>query len=1255
MIRIAIFSSTGSGVASASRAFERIKAEHPGALAIEARTNTDLFDSKMADRFVQNHVASADALIIILHGGRSSCPCFDQLVAGLSEDAWLYIHPSDQDDLELSQQLSSDFGSQRFRETTQYIKRGGVENWTNLLKSLLCSLSPTEIAFQPPQEMPTEALYHPQTGVAPTLEAYLHQRGKDLRRLKDNGTAIVGITFHRANYLDGNLDHVDALIHEIERQGAFPIACFFMRLPDQVLQNKISDWIAEQYFQVQGETVIHVLVNLMAFSIRLSTPEIADVYERLNVPVLQGIPLYTTFQHWDETEEGVTPIDVSISAAQPEFDGALITLPVSSYEPQRPEPFIGATLFKSEPIPERIEKLTRMAIRWAKLRLKPNREKRVAILLHNYPPSNSSLGTARGLDSFASVAMLLERLWAEGYQVQRVYDSNDGDRRHPLADELLQRVTNDRRWMPPDQMAERAVAAVGPDDYVPWHERLPERTRRDMIEEWGEIPGPTFVHDGQVLINGVVNGNVYIGLQPPRGYLDQPDKIHDPYLPPAHHYLFHYRWLRDVFGADAVVHVGKHGSLEWLPGKSMALSRTCYSDLAIMDLPHIYPYIINNPNEGTQAKRRSYACVVDHLIPVMTNAGRYDELAEIDDRVLDYVQTKRMNPTRLPTVERALWKSVVDQNLHSDLGLTEEQAFADFEGFLQQLHAYLSEVADTAIADGLHTLGQPPEGERLVEFVTQLVRLRNGDVPSLRETVARQWGYDYDEMLQKRGQFDPSGRFPTYASALEVVHATCLELVQETINLPNGEETTRHSVEGGDEALACVVDYIRDVVVPRLSQTTEEVDAIVNALAGGHVPPGGSGAPTRGRVDVLPTGRNFYSVDPLRIPAPPAWETGVALGDALVERYRKDTGGPPDNVGMVIWAGNTMRTLGEDVAQALYLMGVKPVWEKGSGRVQDVAIIPTSELTFPRVDVTFRTSGLFRDTFPNLMEMLDDAVRLVAALDEPVETNILRRNVMREVEELKRRGIDPEEAFREASFRVFSDPPGSYGTGVPEMIDAKTWREQEELGDIWIGWGGYAYGREHYGAERKEVFRRRLNDVRLVVQNQDSREDDILSCDDFNAYHGGFVVAVKAASGQYPLSYAGDASDPERLRYRSIQQEAKHIFRARVLNPKWIEGLMRHGCKGAGDLAKAVDIAFHWDATTEVIEDWMYEDLASRYAFDARMQAWIREVNPYALRNITERLLEAAQREMWDASPEMRDRLQDLYFDIEGDIEEAMD
>ncbi|NDJ77222.1 MAG: cobaltochelatase subunit CobN [Chloroflexi bacterium] len=1242
-IKLVIFSATGGGLESASRAVQRIAAELPDRLTVQARTNSDLFDSKMVERFITEHVNSADAMIMIFHGGRDSCTYFDELVAA-GTGRLLYLHPGDAEDIALSQQHSSAFGSDHFNEMMRYIQFGGTENWVNLFKSLLAQLTGEDVAYQPPQRMPTEALYHPDTGTAATLAEHLAQRGTSVQALKESGQPVIGLWFHRGYYQDDGLPLVNSIIREIERQGAFPLTCFYMRLPDHMLDNKISDWVIENYFQADGETIIHVLLNMLAFSITLSTPQVADVYVRLNVPVLQAVTLFTSYDNWYETHQGATPFDVAFSAAQPEFDGVLITVPVSTYEAQPPDPYTGAVLYTNQPIPERITKIVQLARKWAMLRLKPNHAKKIAIIFHNYPPRNDTVGCARGLDSFASVVNILRGLAAAGYCVEHNYATCDD-----LAHALLERVTNDRRWMTSDKLAARAVAQIPPDQYEPWHTALPEKSRTHMIENWGDIPGEVFVHNDHILVNGLINGHVYIGIQPPRGFVDQPENIHDPYLAPAHHYLFHYRWIRDVFGADAVLHIGKHGSLEWLPGKSFALSEACYPDLAIMDLPNIYPYIINDPGEGTQAKRRSYACIDDHLIPVMTNADQYEELAEIDARLLEYMQMEAVNPKQVPVIQKAIWEMTVKQNLHADLDITEEQAFADFDAFVHRLHSYLSEVADTAISDGLHILGEAPAGDMLAEFTTQLVRVKNGDVPSLRESIARAWSYDYDTLLDQRGAPDPTGRFPTNATALAEIHAASLDVVRAIL------ADEEHDLLRTNGALNEVAAYIRETALPRLAQTTEELDAVMAALSGEHVLPGASGAPTRGMVDILPTRRNFFSVDPRKIPSETAWQTGVAMGDALVERYRAETGEPPDNIGMVVWSSPTMRTMGEDVAQALYLMGVRPVWEAHSGRVKGLEVLPTSELKFPRVDVTFRTSGLFRDTFPNLLELLDDAVLMAASLNEPVESNFLRRNVLLEVEELTRRGIDPNEALREATFRVFSDPPGTYGTGVPEMIDAKAWKTNDDIGNIFIDWGGYAYGKGIYGTASHQTFRRRLSDIRLVVKNEDSREYDMLSCDDFNAYHGGFIAAVKALTGQYPLGFTGDTADRDRLRYRSLQEEARHVFRSRILNPKWIEGLMRHGFKGAGDLSRTVDYAFHWDATIDIIDDWMYEGLAERYALDEKMQQWLKEVNPYALQNITERLLEAIAREMWEASPEMQERLENLYFDIEGDIEEITD
>ena len=450
-----------------------------------------------------------------------------------------------------------------------------------------------------------------------------------------------------------------------------------------------------------------------------------------------------------------------------------------------------------------------------------------------------------------------------------------------------------------------------------------------------------------------------------------------------------------------------------------------------------------------------------------------------------------------------------------------------------------------------------------------------------------------------------------------------------------------------------ILEYIATFLAPAVAATTDELSSILTASSGGFVLPGPSGAPTRGMADILPTGRNFYSVDPRAIPTPAAWKVGVAQANSLIERYLKDEGRYPESIGMIIWGTPTMRTKGDDIAEVLYLMGVKPSWESKSGRVKGLEIIPLAELDRPRIDVTCRISGFFRDSFPNIVDLLDEAVEMLAGLDEPAGMNYIAGHVAADIKDRIEQGADPVLARTESLYRIFGDRPGTYGAGVSDAIDSKNWKDENDLAELYVTWGGYAYGRKRYGVSAPEEFEKRLSRMDMAVKNQDTREYDMLDSDDFYSYHGGMITAVKVFKGEAPRAYICDSSDPDRVKTRSTAEEAKHVFRSRILNPKWIESMQRHGYKGAGDLSRMVDIAFGWDATAEVMEDWMYEALAEKYALDKDMQDWLKDVNPHALQNITERLLEAVERGMWNATDEMKQELQDIYLDIEGTLEEA--
>ena len=1241
------YSAGGMELTSLSSAVSRFRGQGNG-LKLTARTQTQLFDKARQLRFVQTAMA-ADAVIINLHGGRASCPAFDLLIAAYEQaDAgarpWLHIQPTggDEDSLDAAR-LAPEFGTASWDRINRYLVRGGYLNFQNLFCFLHNLCLATTLACEPPVDLPNEGIYHPDFTGIPELSTYLQKR-----LAPDKLT--VGLWFYQSYWLNANLEFVDAIIRAIESRGANVIPVFHLRYKDKDRGNLGADHIVRHYFMdEQGKPRIQVLINPLLFSLTLAAPEYKTLLPELGVVCIQAMMTLNSRAAWQESDQGMSSVDVSFSAAQPEFDGNIISVAVASREQEEICPITGGLPAKAKPIPDRVDKMVRLALNWARLSRIQNNERRVAIIFHHYPPRNDRIGCAAGLDSFASVKMLLDRMTQEGYRLEKSYDSGD-----ELAEELLSKMTADQRWLTPEMMAERACATAGPEQYLDWNRELPESVRRKMEADWGKPPGELFVHDKRLLFAGMQNGNVFLSIQPPRGYFENIDKIyHDLYLSTPHHYLAQYRWIRDEFKADVVIHVGKHGSLEWLPGKGLGLSKTCYPDLAIMELPNVYPYIINDPSEGTQAKRRSFACIIDHLTPATTNADLYEDLAGVERLLADYGQAAGEDPAKLEVLRPMIWEAVEAANLDKDLETDRDTALADFDAFLEGLHSYLHELSDTMINDGLHIFGQPPEGDRLVEFAAQLTRLANGDVPSLREVIVEDMGYELDELLAGKGRRRKKFNGHTGGEIIAKAHEQGVALLTELAR--DGFAPDLVQTVSAKPRIRKVLSYITEILVPNILRCHEEIEATLTAMAGRFVLPGPSGAPSRGQADILPTGRNFYSVDPNKIPSPAAWEVGKRLGDALLARYQEESGTYPDSVGIIVYGGGTMRTRGDDIAEIYYLIGLKPVWQKGSGNVTGLEVIPLAELGRPRIDVIPRVSGFFRDAFPNLMERIDEAVTMVAALNEPPESNLLRRNVFKDMEEYQKQGMDEDEAFREATFRVFSCPPGTYGAGVSELIESKNWQTRDDLADNYIRYSAHAYGQGSYGKQKPETFRRLLSRMDVTVKNEDSREYDMMSCTDYYNYYGGLIVAAKSVRGSLPMAMVGDSADPKRVRMRTTSEEARHILRSRLVNPKWLAGMKRHGYKGAGDISHMMDVVLGWDATAEVIDDWMYEAIAEKYVLDDETGKWMAEVNPYARQNIIDKLLEAMARGMWQADREMEDRLRDAYLDIEGEIEERIE
>ncbi|RYJ07360.1 MAG: cobaltochelatase subunit CobN, partial [Actinomycetales bacterium] len=790
-------------------------------------------------------------------------------------------------------------------------------------------------------------------------------------------------------------------------------------------------------------------------------------------------------------------------------------------------------------------------------------------------------------------------------------------------------------WLTTAQLTDSHVR-ITPEQYAAWTAELPQDLRDGIEEAWGPAPGQLFVNgDGHIVLATLQAGNVVILIQPPRGFGENPVAIyHDPDMAPSHHYLAAYRWLRGSkdsggFGAHAVVHLGKHGSMEWLPGKNAALSASCATDAAIADLPLIYPFLVNDPGEGAQAKRRAHAVVVDHLIPPMARAETYGDIARLEQLLDEYGNIASMDPAKLPAIRGEIWTLMRSAEMHRDLGLDEQPDDESFDDFIMHVDGWLCEIKDVQIRDGLHVLGQAPEASVRVDLVLAILR------------ASQVWGGEAGAVSGLRASLGlKEGESTRVVDDIET-QARALVQSMEDAGWDADVATSLHD----DPDVQRVLRFAATEVVPRLAGTSNELGAVLHALEGGFIPAGPSGSPLRGLVNVLPTGRNFYTVDPRAVPSRLAWGTGQAMAESLLQRYLDETGEYPASVGLSVWGTSAMRTSGDDIAEVLALLGVRPVWDEASRRVSDLEVIALEELGRPRIDVTVRISGFFRDAFPHVVAMLDDAVQLVADLDEPADRNFVRVHTEADLAEHGDR--------RRATTRIFGSAPGSYGAGVLQVIESGTWRDDADLAEVYTAWGGFAYGRDLAGVPAADDMRTSYRRIKVAAKNIDTREHDIADSDDYFQYHGGMVATIRALTGEDPKAYVGDSTSPDAVRTRTLQEETNRVFRSRVVNPRWIGAMRRHGYKGAFELAATVDYLFGFDATAGVVHDWMYESLAKEYVLDAETQEFMREANPWALRGIVERLSEAADRGLWaEPDPEVVAAMQQVYLDVEGELED---
>jgi cobaltochelatase CobN len=1254
------------------RAVQSLSDDFPKTLGINLQAvKSESHMGQLLDR----EIAGAKIIVLRILGRPSSIPGFSELVQRVQKQGQHLIIVSGTGDFNPEYAAVSTVSPAILQETLNYLQAGGHINIISLLHFLSDHLLMTGFGYDVPVILPEHGIYHPDLPENATMD--------DWEKRINYNFSTIGITFYRAHYISGNTAFIDALIRDLEDRdlNVLPVYTASLKAADPT-----SGWPeAFQFFRNNDRIIIDVLVNTVSFSMQdgNATTGSENILSKLDVPILQAITSGMSSGAWESSSRGLNPLDTAMNVAIPEFDGRIITLPISFKEKGRDAN--GYT-----PVEDRIERVAGIAARFARLRHLPNRSKKIAFIFTNSSSKASQIGNAVGLDSPASLMLILQAMLAEGYQIGDLPESGT-----QLIHELINRCSYDEDYLTSEQLA-NAVGRVSFEQYAKWFHELPQALQIKMQKQWGAPPGETYIHNNHISFAGIELGNALVALQPPRGYGMDPDAIyHQPDLAPTHHYYAFYKWLRDDWGADAIVHVGKHGTLEWLPGKGIGLSENCFPDAFLADMPLFYPFIINDPGEGSQAKRRAHAVVVDHLTPAMTSADSYGELATLTQLVDEYYQVETLDPSKLPLLQRQIWDLIKQTNLDTDLAVMlkrdhgdhvhewddemtpegvpvsiSEMDGKDIAHLIEDIDGYLCELGAAQIRNGLHILGQPPEGSALTDMLQSLTRLSNIGIPALPAAIAALFEFDINELLDKKGQRlttvpahfkELAGRpVVTATDALEIIDELSSHLLQ-LLHRHNFNNKVVHQLfyecfdinpaDTNGEVIK-VLEFVCNTLMPNLAQTYDEISNLLHGLSGGYIPAGPSGAPTRGMAHILPTGRNFYSVDPRALPSRAAWKVGQQLAREVLDRHLKETGFYPNNVAISIWGTSAMRTQGDDVAEILALLGVRPVWQQESRRVVGLELISLTELNRPRIDVTTRISGFFRDAFPHLIDLIDEAVQMAITAEEPEEQNFIRKHYLKDLAELNTQELSVEEAEQKAGYRIFGSPPGSYGAGILPLIQERNWQTDADFASAYVNWGGYAYSKGVSGVDARDEFKKRLSVVEVALHNQDNREHDIFDSDDYLQFHGGMIASIRSLTGRQPKSYFGDTQNPDRAAVRDLKEEVLRVFRSRVINPKWLESIKKHGYKGGLELTATVDYIFGYDATAQVADDWMYTKIAETYALDTAMQDFFAQNNPWALHAITERLLEAAKREMWQAPAETLEALQQLYLQSETLLEE---
>lgn len=1101
----------------------------------------------------------------------------------------------------------------------ELLREGGVDNLGEVLRAL-------ELLLQEQQPDPTNLQLLPMPDPAPW----------DWR--EDAGPRI-GVVLYRAQLQAGDVSLAEALCLACRERGLCPRLLWVSSLRDPGVQAGVIDLLQSQ--QVELVVAGTSFASVKTAEAGLGSP----LWEQLNVPVLQMLSSSRSRESWRNSSCGLDPLDLSLQVVMPELDGRLTTRPCAFREQQMTAPEMGAAVPSQVPDLEGIDWLIDHSQRWIRLRQTKNSDRRVGMVLANYPVRDGRVANGVGLDTPASCVAMLHWLKQSGHNLGPGTLPSDGD---ALMQFLLQGRTNS-----PEGLHRPALDYLALDVYEQWWAGVPSEARAKIEQRWGQpCDACDLDRNHGFAIHGLRYGHVVVLIQPDRGYdPDQIADLHSPDLPPPHRYLAQYLWLNRIHQTHVMVHVGKHGSAEWLPGKGVGLSSSCCPHLALGALPHLYPFIVNDPGEGSQAKRRGHAVVLDHLTPPLGRAGLHGPLQRLEGLLDELVEARQLGAARSQSLERAVlvtlqelnWPGVpTKDDLKRDPSLINE--------CLDSAETYLCELKEAQIRTGLHRFGQPPSERAELELLLALARPPAHGRPGLTQAMARQvglaldpWGQEDGEPLDQKDQqlLEQLGceRRQRVGDGVAWLEDQAFGVVSALVSNGDGSDLVKpfrdwiQSPTEDDGTLAAITQDLW----PRLIQCApSEKKAFCDGISGGRIPAGPSGAPSRGRPDVLPTGRNFYSVDLRGLPTEAAWDLGRRSAEQLLELHLQEEGDCLRHLALSVWGTATMRNGGEDIAQLLALIGVRPVWDGPTRRLVDLEVIPLRLLGRPRVDVVLRISGLFRDAFPQLLMWVDQAMAMVAALDEPSDQNPLAALTQQE---------GPQG-------RIYGSAPGAYGAGLQALIDSGAWDSRADLGEAFLQWSQWRYGGSSEPSQDRTGLESALGRVQVVLHNQDNREHDLLDSDDYYQFHGGLSAAIEASSGKRPELWFGDHSRRERPRLHRLERELDKVMRSRLLNPRWIEGMQQHGYKGAFEMGASLDYLFAYDAATDRVPDWCYGALCDQWLNTPEIVEFLERRNPWVLRDMAERLLEASNRGLWQGAADQQIQLlKGLVSSSEAQIE----